>query len=355
MKKYLFETIVTLLLSSCISEDKYIIEGRMSNLESTTLYVVYEGYDNNAVDTLECNEKGHFHISRETGDEISEINIYYNDKKNVITVYPSSGKTVEIDGDAHYPRLTEIKGGEVNNKLTQFKMKAAALLKEQTDIENNTSGSMTPQLVNVQHEIRRLARNFIIDNPKEEASVILISEYFSRPEDIPQATELLAVLAPELKDNATVKTLKAEIEQAKTTIAGAKAPWFSVMNIDGTAISPASFINKYWIIAFTASWCDMCRTEVLMLDRISTEHSRDSLDILLVSLDDNAKDLREMMKSDTLKWNLVCDSAGQAIDIFEKYNVNYMPDCYMIDKDGIIRLRTANGTELKNTVDELMR
>ena len=99
----------------------------------------------------------------------------------------------------------------------------------------------------------------------------------------------------------------------------------------------------------------MCQTEVMMLDNIATKYPKDSLEILLVSLDDEMDEVREMILQDSIKWNLVTDSAGQAIDLFEKYNVNSLPKCFLMDKNGMIKLKTSNGLELKQTVDEIMK
>jgi len=41
--------------------------------------------------------------------------------------------------------------------------------------------------------------------------------------------------------------------------------------------------------------------------------------------------------------------------LFELYNVSSLPNCFFMDDRGIIRLRTANGVELENTIDEIMR
>ena len=149
--------------------------------------------------------------------------------------------------------------------------------------------------------------------------------------------------------------MRAQIAKAKTTMVGAKAPAFNVSNIYGKTIAPDSFLNKYYILAFTALWCDMCQTEVMMLDNMATRYPKDSLEILLVSLDDEMDEVRDMILQDSIKWNLVTDSAGQAIDLFEKYNVSSLPKCFLMDKNGIIKLRTSNGLELKQTVDEIMK
>ena len=360
MKKLIYIFGVVILLFSCNNNNVYQIEGQLSYLESTTLYAVYESLEGNAIDTVTCDEKGQFSIFRERDNDLFAITIYYNDRKNWFAVFPEVDKPIQVKGDARYPQLIQVKGGRTNNKLSEFKKKAESLLKERTDLSANTkeqslsNGESASQLANINHELRRIIHDFITKNPKEEASAILISEFFTDPNEIIQAEESLNMLDTELDDYYIVKDLKTQIEKAKTTIVGAKAPTFRVTNIYGQTFTANSFANKYYILAFTALWCDMCQTEVMFLDNIATKYPKDSLDILLISLDDEFNEVRKAVHKDTINWNLVTDSAGQAIKLFETYNVSTLPKCFLMDKDGRIILNTSNGMELQQTVDELL-
>jgi peroxiredoxin len=363
LKKLVYIVItVVFLLSSCGKSNFYEIEGELSNLSDPILYVVYESPEGAVFDTIQTDNKGYFSTVHEAIDDLQSVIIYYQDKERWFTIYPETGTLVKIKGDAQYPRLIQVRGGRINNKLGEYKSKVAALLKEQADRENkteeasSTSGDSNHQSANITLQLQYIAQDFIKKNPKEKASAILISEYFSDPEEnILQVEELLNILSPELNDFYIVKNFRSRIEKAKESIAGAKAPDFNVTNIYGQTFTPDSFLNKYYVLAFTALWCDLCQTEMMMLDRISAEYSKDSLEIMMISLDDDSKEVLELLERDTVKWNLVIDSAGQAIDLFDKYNVNTLPKCLLMDKEGIIILRTTNGVELKETVDKIFK
>jgi peroxiredoxin len=333
----------------------------LSNLNNTALYVVYESPEGNTIDTLTCDEEGDFTVSHEQDDNLQTVTFYYNNREQWFTVYPETGKTIQVKGDAKYPALIQIKGSRINNKLTEFKKKVEPILKEQADISGSWEKNPLPNgddvslLANINLELKRIAQDFISRNPNEKASAILIDEYFTQPDEMGQTEYLLNLLSPELENFYIIKKLRSQIAKAKNTIVGAKAPDFRVTNIYGQTITPDSFLNKYFILAFTALWCDMCQTEVMMLDEISTVYPKDSLGILLVSLDDESDNVRELLLQDTIQWNLVTDSAGQAINLFEKYNVNSLPKCFLMDKNGIIKLKTANGVELRQTIEEIMK
>jgi peroxiredoxin len=361
LKRIIYLPGLFIFLVACSNDKAYRIEGRLSNLDNTTLYVVYETSAGSRIDTLACDEEGDFATFHAADDHLQTITFYYNEREDWFTVYPEAGKTIRVKGDAKYPQLIRAKGSRINNALSEFKKKAETILKEQAHILSNrndypiSKGEISLQLANVHIELKRLAQDYIVRHPREEASVILINEYFVYPDEVEQAEDLLDVISPELDDYYLVKNLRAQIAKAKTTMIGAKAPSFDVVNIYGKAIAPATFRNKYYILTFTALWCDMCQTEVMMLDDLATRYPKDSLEILLVSLDDELEEVREMVLQDSIKWNLVTDSAGQAIRLLEQYNVNSLPKCFLVDKEGRIKLKTSNGMELKQTVDEIMQ
>ena len=358
MKIFLYISGILFVLFSCNQTNIYQIKGQLSNLEDETVYVVFEAPESILIDSISCNEKGQFSIFHEQDDDLQVITFYYHDRYQWFTVYPEAGQPVRVNGDAGYPQLLQIKGGRINNKLSQFKKKATPILKELSDLQKNNTpldaeSAMAQSKLNL--ELREIVKDFIAKNPKEEASAVLIAEYFTKPDDIAQAEKLLDLLSPELNDFYLVKNIKKEIDKAHTTHVGAKAPDFEVTNIYGQSFTVDSFANKHFILAFTALWCDMCQTEVMMLDDIASKYAKDSLDILLICLDDNLEEIREMVRNDTIQWNLVADSAGQSIQLFESYNVNSLPKCFLMDTEGVIMLNTMSGEELKQKVDDVMK
>ena len=176
-----------------------------------------------------------------------------------------------------------------------------------------------------------------------------------RPDDTREMDELLAVLDPGLKDFYIVQDLEAYSARAQRTALGAEAPDFKVKNIYGLPISLDSFSNKYLLLAFTAPWCDMCQTEDLYLDRVAMKYPKEKLEMLLVSLDDKQDKVRQVLAKDSITWNLVTDSAGQATMLVDLYNVSALPLSFLIDEEGKIVLRTDNGIEIEQVLKELIR
>lgn len=352
-------------LSSCGGDIAYRIEGKLSNLEDQTLYAVFENEDTKVVDTVTCEKPGEFLIEQKQGD-FREVTIFFADKQHWVTAY-LEGEKVTITGDANYPALLRVKGGRINDRLSSIKKEMTPLLKEHADLirqlntknREKTNGSIEEtdvisRLANVNHLLSEAAAAAVKKHPDEEASVVLIQYYFNHPDDTRQMDELLAVLNPKLNDFYLMRKLQEYSMRAKRTALGAEAPGFHVKDIYGTPVSLDSFPNKYLLLAFTAPWCDMCQTDDLYLDKVAMKYPKEKLDMLLISLDDNQPEVREVLAKDSINWNLVTDSAGQATMLVDLYNVSALPRCFLIDEEGKIILKTDNGVEIKQTLEKLI-
>lgn len=270
-----------------------------------------------------------------------------------------------ITGDALYPALLQVKGGRINDQLTVFRKSVNPLLKEQADlinILNNKSNhtntieetDIPSRLTNVTHSLSERAQAYIQEHPDEEASAVLLQYFFMNPDDTRKMDELLAVLSPKLKDFYLIRKLQEYSAKAQRTSLGAEAPGFNVKNIYGHTVSLDSFPKRYLLLAFTAPWCDMCQTEDLLLDKVAMKYPKDKVEMLLVSLDDDPKEVRKLLAKDSIDWNLVTDSAGQATMLVDLYNVNALPRCFLIDEDGKIIMKTDNGLEIEQTLEKLV-
>ena len=83
------------------------------------------------------------------------------------------------------------------------------------------------------------------------------------------------------------------------------------------------------------------------------KYPKDKLGILLVTLDTNSDELRSQLVKDSIAWNIVTDSAGQAIRLIDLYNVSVLPRCFLIDENHKIILKTENDLELEQALENI--
>jgi peroxiredoxin len=347
------------ILSSCGGDAVYRIDGKLSNLDNQLIYVVFESEDRNVVDSVTCYKPGQFKIEQEQAG-FYQVTLFFENRTRWFTVYLEPNVKVTLVGNLQQPNLFQAKGGRLNNELSSIRKQFFPFLKEQEELlklmqsKSPASNDVTSRLANVNHQLSEQALAYIQRHPEEAASVVLIKTFLVNPDDTRQLDELLITLDPKLKDFYLVKELEQYSARAKRTALGAEAPNFTVKNIYGESISLDSFPEKYLLLTFTAPWCDMCQTDDLYLDQIDREYPEENLEQLLVSLDDNMPALREVLKKDSIRWNLVTDSAGQATMLVDLYNVSALPRCFLIDEKGKIILKTENGAEIKRTLENLI-
>ncbi|MDR2040966.1 MAG: AhpC/TSA family protein [Tannerella sp.] len=346
---------------SCKEEVVYSVKVKLDNLEGKEVYAVFEADDMKKIDTLSCLGVNEFTLI-ERDENFHSLTLYFESPAQWVTAYLEPRRRITVTGDLLYPQLIKVKGGRTNDLLAEFREKASALLKEQTDLmqiidspqEGQNSGKYISRLTNIHHELCLLADAFIRKHPDDEASAVLIKEYFSDPET-PLVTEVyLNLLNPALEGFHIVRELKGVVEKAKRTMTGAKAPDFAVTNLDGTVFRLDSFAGRYLILAFVSAWSDDCQTKELLLDEVLSPCPDDRVAVLAVTLDEDPQPVRELIRKDSIAWNVVIDSTGEAIELMDRYNVNIIPRCYLMDGKGTILLKTENGIELKQVLEELI-
>jgi len=352
---------ILLFLSSCGKDYAYKVEGKLSNLEDQVVYAVFERDDYSVTDTFECVKPGKFEFIQRT-EGFNSVTIYFENRSRWVTGYLKPGDKIDFSGDAGYPLLIQVKGNRINDRLSAVRKKLSPLLKEYTDLTNKLNRKQTSveeteiasKISNINIQLDEEVVEYIKEHPDEEASVVLIDMFFTEAEDTRRMDELLAMLDPQLKNFFLTRELEQFSTRAKRTALGAEAPDFSLTNINKEVMTLDSFTDKYLLLAFTAPWCDMCQTEDLYLDRVISDYSRDQVDVLLISLDSDQRNVREALMKDTIQWNLVTDSAGQATMMLDLYNVSALPRCFLIDEEGHILLKTESGMEIKQTLHKLL-
>ena len=360
-KNYILYFLFILFFSSCGSDVVYRIEGKLTNLEDPLVYIVYEGSGENVIDTVVCPSPGRFTVTLDR-EGFNSATLYFDDRQIYTTVYLEPYKTVSVTGDLKYPNLIQTRGGRINDKLNNFRKHISSLLKERDDLDGlldhqtllSGDTNYSSRLINVNHQIEEAVLAYICDNPNEEASVVLISKYFVIPDDTRKMDEMLAVLSPNLRDFYLFRELREYSMRAKRTALGVEAPNFNVKNLYGKSVHLDSLKSEYKLIVFTAPWCDMCQVDILYLDKVAMKYDKKQLEIMLISLDDNPAEVREFMKTDSIEWNLVSDSANQAATLLDLYNVSALPRCFLLDKENKIILKTESGEEIKHTLEYLI-
>jgi thiol-disulfide isomerase/thioredoxin len=158
-------------------------------------------------------------------------------------------------------------------------------------------------------------------------------------------------LALEIKDSPSGREFKEEIELAKNTAIGAKAPDFVMNDTLNKPVSLSSFIGKYVLLDFWASWCGPCRGENPMLVKMYRKYAKNGFTILSVSLDKAGKkaDWVEAIKEDSLTWTHVSELNYFSSKVIHTYGIDNtgLPYNFLIDPTGKIIAKNLRQEKLE--------
>ncbi len=146
-------------------------------------------------------------------------------------------------------------------------------------------------------------------------------------------------------------------EEASTDGAkkGAKAPSLGIESVNGQgklSVAP----GKVTIVDFWATWCEPCKKSFPKYQELYVKYKASGLEILAVSVDDEAKDVAPFAKKYGAKFPVGWDEGKK---IAERWKPENMPTAFIVDKAGVVRYvhngyRVGEEREIEKELKELL-
>lgn len=156
--------------------------------------------------------------------------------------------------------------------------------------------------------------------------------------------------------------VNAQYQNTKIEV-GQKAPELAYENPQGKVIK-LSDINKQRVILidFWASWCGPCRMANPALvafyekySKMKYKNAKKGFTILSVSLDKAKEPWIDAIEKDKLTWPYhMSDLGGWQSKAAAEYGVNFVPQCMLVDANGVILGKYQRVEECINDLEKLI-
>ncbi len=211
--------------------------------------------------------------------------------------------------------------------------------------------ALAREMNDAQKEITRIQWDFIKANPKSPVSVdvaqnMVYSAKFSKAE----MENLLQAIDPSLRETAGYKQLQKSLEEIAPIALGEKYKDLELVDENGKTVQLSDYVKpgQYNMVEFWASWCGPCRGEIPHLRHVYDAYGKgkDAFNMISVSIDNKEKDWKQALKEENMKWTQLCDLKGWKGEVINKYKIQGVPFCLILDKEGRIIDHGVRGSEL---------
>ena len=371
MKKITLLALFTLSIISCnnLKDNEFLISGTANGIENGKKVFV-EIQDENGVIAKDTGviENGKFELKGSTDNiDLGFIRIE-NEKINLPIILEEGKIKINIVKDSL--QKSTIEGTFNNDKFQKFNNESVAILEKVKKFEKENNPKMQKALaandtvtVNkikkeykyFQNDMNDYSKTFIKNNPDAFISVLLLENFLMR-EYIP-ATEIKSFydkLDKKLVNTKSAQNIKKTLDLMLAVVVGKPAPKFSAKSPEGKLISLDESLGKVTIVDFWASWCAPCRKENPNVVALYNEYHSKGLNIIGVSLDQDAKKWKDAIAKDNLSWIHVSNLKYWDEPIGKQYGISSIPATFILDAKGNIVAKDLRGDALRAKVKELL-
>ena len=380
MKKILLVITAITVLISCnkAGENEYIVTGTIKGIadgKTAILEVQDETGALKPVDTVKiekekfifkgsAKEPDMYLLSVETVE--GKIPFILENGDIEMTINKDSIAITKVTGTYNNEELNsyKAKGMEIQKKMMKFqKDNTAKMNQAQQTKDTVVMNSLRKEYSKFQEEFITQSDAYVASHPKAFISALIIEGMFNQmAPDIAKITKFYNGLDKEVKDTKHGKKIKKQLDELTKPVAavenvgiGSAAPDFSAPSPEGKTVSLKQSMGKVTIVDFWASWCKPCREENPNMVALYKEFHAKGLNIIGVSLDDDATKWKDAIAKDKLTWTHVSNLKNFEDPIATLYSIKSIPSTFILDASGKIVAKDLRGAELKTKVAELLK
>ena len=371
--------LAAIAIASC-GNKKFNVEGQITNAKDSVLYFENVGLEGISImDSVKLSDKGDFSFSEEapTAPEFYRLRI----SDQIINVSIDSTETVTIK--AQYPQMAtqyEISGSENCDKIKELTLKQIDLHKQAMAIQDNTTLGVDEandsilKIINTYKE--DIKTNYIFKEPMKAYSYFALFQTLGNwllfnPRSNKDDIKVFAAVAtswdtyyPHAERGQNLHNIAIE-GMKNVRIADAESS-----SIDAAKIQEAGLIDialrdnkgqerhltdlkgKVVLLDFHIFAMDDSPARILLLRELYNKYHPQGLEIYQVSLDGDEHFWKQQTAA--LPWISVRDESGINSSILSLYNVQNIPEFFLIDRGNNIVGRSQTMKDVEQEIKKLL-
>ena len=380
MKKYVIITLAVLGMASC-SEKKFHVEGTITEAQDSVLYLENVGINEiNAIDSVKLSADGQFSFSGEATEAPEFYRLRIADQ--IINVAIDSTETVTVK--AAYPKMAteyEISGSENCQKIKELALKQMDLQRRAILIssdEHLTVDQSNDSILGLIKQYKNdVKKQYIFPAPNQSYAYFALFQTLGNmllfnPRTDKEDIKVFAAVAtswdalyPNAERGANLHNIAIEgmnnirindAARAKTIDAD-KVSSAGIIDITlpdnkGKQRKLSSLKGKVVLLDFHVFATENSPARILLLRELYNKYHAQGFEIYQVSIDPDEHFWKQQTAA--LPWINVRDDNGLQSQSLALYNVQGIPDYFLIDRGNNIVGRAQNIKDLEQAIKELL-
>ena len=373
--------LAALSIASC-NNNKFTVEGQIAGAKDSVLYFENVGLEGiNVLDSVKLNDNGDFSFSQDatTAPEFYRLRI----ADQIINVSIDSTETVQVKGQ--YPGMASnytISGSENCEKIRELALKQIDLQAKAIALQSNTELGIAKANDSIQSMINaykeEVKRNYIYKEPYKAYAYFalfqaignyLIFNPRANKEDIkafaavatswdtyyPHAERgqnLHNIAIEGMKNQRIVEAQNADIQIEASKVQEAGVLDIALLDNKGNMRHLTDLKGQVVLLDFHVFALKDSPARIIQLRELSNKYHAQGLEIYQVSLDSDEHFWKQQTAA--LPWISVRDEDGAGSQRLTLYNIQAVPDFFVIDRGNNLVKRAAQIADLEAEIKKLL-
>ena len=380
MKKYIMAALAALSMAAC-SEQKFHVEGSISNAKDSVLYFEHTGIEAvSIVDSVRLGNSGHFSFSGERTDAPE----FYRLRIGGQVIHLSIDSTETVTVQAQYPEMAtqyDVTGSDNCQKIKELALKQMDLQQRALAVSHNEALSVDEANDSILSMIRQykeeVKRQYIFVEPAKAYAYFALFQTLGdwllfNPRTDKNDIKAFAAVAtswdayyPNAERGANLhniaiegmKNVRHHESRLAHSIDADKIKTTGVIDIalddnHGRERHLTDLVGKVTLLDFHVFAADDSPARILLLRELYNKYHAQGLEIYQVSLDPDEHFWKQQTAA--LPWISVREPHGLQSSTLALYNLQGLPTFFLIDRESNIVGRSETIKDLEEAIKRLL-